>query len=58
MSIVDELRYSNFRGNEYRSVIDRFVKYLSEGGNGELARMLVANRNDADERIANARVKR
>ena len=58
MSIIDELRYSIMRGNVYRLVIDRFVKYLCDGGNSELARILVANRNDADERIANARVKR
>ena len=57
MSIVDELRYSNFRGNAYLGVIKRFTRYLFDSGEFELSRMLNENLLDANETIEKARAK-
>ena len=46
------LRILAFRGNEYQQVIRKFIRYLNSSGHSDLARVLVATRNEAEDNIA------
>ena len=52
MTNEEAIRYFTFRGNTYRSVINNFIRYLCNTENRDLARVLVANRKDAETKIA------